>query len=243
MSIFYDIASVLRDVASLILPRSCMACGRVLLENEGSICLACRYNMPMTDFTKRRENPIKLLFENMFTVEAATAMYWFVGGTEWQHIIHSFKYYGRWFFAQRMGEWLGEELLESGNFEDIDVIIPIPLHFRRRLKRGYNQSEQLALGVGRKMGVKCDFRSVCRVRYNESQTLKVDSERWDNVESIFEVRRAERLRGRHILIVDDVLTTGATISSCALTIIKACDGDVRISIATLAVSRRIVNSK
>ena len=106
MSIFSDVSGVLRDVASLILPRTCMACGRVLLENEGSMCLACRYNMPMTDFAKRRNNPVRLLFENMFAVEAATAMFWFVGGTELQHIIHNFKYYGRWFFAHKMGEWL-----------------------------------------------------------------------------------------------------------------------------------------
>ena len=244
MSIFSDISNVFVDVASLFLPRTCLACGRVLLEKEGCVCLSCRYNIPLTGFAKRRDNPIKSLFDNMIPVEAATAMFWFVGGTEWQHIIHNFKYYGRWFFAHKMGEWLGEELSESGNFDDIDVIVPIPLHFRRRLKRGYNQSEQLALGVGRRMGIECDFRSVCRRRYNDSQTSKVDStERWDNVEAIFEVRRAERLRGRHILIVDDVLTTGATISSCATAIIKACEGDVRISVATLAVSRRIVNAK
>lgn len=177
----------------------------------------------------------------MLPVEAAMAMYWFVADTEWQHIIHNFKYRGRWFFAQKMGEWLGEELRESGNFEGIDLIIPIPLHYRRRLIRGYNQSEQLALGVGRKMGVKCDFRSVRRRSYNESQTSKSRSERWDNVEEIFEVRDANKLRGRHILLVDDVLTTGATISSCAMAILRACDGDVRISIATLAVSKRLMN--
>ena len=241
MSIFYDSALVLRDIASLILPRTCLACGRTLLENEGCVCLACRYNMPLTDFAKRRDNRIKLLFENILSVEAAAAMYWFVEGTEWQRIIHNFKYHGRWFFAQKMGEWLGEELRDGGNFEGIDLIIPIPLHYRRRLMRGYNQSEQLALGVGRKMGIKCDFRSVRRCAYNESQTSKSRSERWDNVEEIFEVRDAERLCGRHILLVDDVLTTGATISSCAMAILRACDGDVRISIATLAASRRIMN--
>ena len=241
MSIFYDIAIVLRDVASLFLPRTCLACGRVLLENERCICLACRYNMPITDFARRSDNVVKQLFDNMLPVEAAMAMYWFVADTEWQHIIHNFKYRGRWFFAQKMGEWLGEELRESGNFEGIDLIIPIPLHYRRRLIRGYNQSEQLALGVGRKMGVKCDFRSVRRRSYNESQTSKSRSERWDNVEEIFEVRDANKLRGRHILLVDDVLTTGATISSCAMAILRACDGDVRISIATLAVSKRLMN--
>ena len=243
MSIFYDIAVVLRDVSSLFLPRTCLACGRVLLENEGCVCLACRYNMPLTNFAKRKDNPIKLLFENVLPVESAAAMFWFVGGTEWQRIIHNFKYYGRWFFAQKMGEWLGEELLDSGNFDDIDMIVPIPLHYRRRLRRGYNQSEQLALGVGRKMGVECDFRSVRRRHYNDSQTSKSRSERWDNVEEIFDVRRAERLRGKHILLLDDVLTTGATMASCASAIVKACEGDVRISIASLSVSRRIIDER
>lgn len=240
MSIFCDISGVLRDVVSLILPRTCIACGRVLLENEGCMCLACRYNMPLTNFSKHKDNPVKLLFENVLPVESATAMFWFVGGSEWQRIVHNFKYYGRWFFAQKMGEWLGEEMRDSGNFDDVDLIIPIPLHYRRRLRRGYNQSEQLALGVGRKMGVKCDFSSVRRRLYNDSQTSKSRSERWENVEEIFEVRNIARLRGRHILLVDDVLTTGATMASCASTILKACDGDVRISIASLAVSRRIM---
>lgn len=243
MSIFYDIAVVLRDVASLFLPRTCLACGRVLLENEGCVCLACRYNMPLTNFAKRKDNPIKLLFENVLPVESAAAMFWFVGGTEWQRIIHNFKYYGRWFFAQKMGEWLGEELLDSGNFDDIDLIVPIPLHYRRRLRRGYNQSEQLALGVGRKMGVECDFRSVRRRHYNDSQTSKSRSERWNNVEEIFDVRRAERLRGKHILLLDDVLTTGATMASCASAIVKACEGDVLISVASLSVSRRIIEER
>lgn len=243
MSIFYDISTVLRDVASLFLPRTCLACGRVLLENEGSICLACRYNMPLTNFAKRKDNPIKLLFENVLDVESAAAMFWFVGGTEWQRIVHNFKYHGRWFFAQKMGEWMGEELLDSGNFDDIDLIVPIPLHYRRRLHRGYNQSEQLALGVGRKMGAECDFRSVRRCHYNDSQTSKSRSERWENVEEIFEVRRVEKLRGKHILLIDDVLTTGATMASCASAIVKACEGDVRISIATLTVSRRIMNER
>lgn len=243
MSILCDISAIALDVASLFMPRSCLACGRVLLEGEESVCLACRYNIPLTNYAKNKENPVKLLFDNVLPVESAMAMFWFVGGTEWQRIIHNFKYHGRWYFAQKMGEWLGEELIDSGNFEDIDLIIPIPLHFRRRLRRGYNQSEQLAIGVARKMGVAYDFRAVRRHLYNESQTLKSRTERWDNVEEIFEVRRAERLRGRHILLVDDVLTTGATITSCASAIIKACGGDVRISVASLAVSRRILEGR
>lgn len=243
MSIFCDISGVVLDVVSLFMPRTCLVCGRPLLENESSVCVVCRYNVPLTGFSKCKDNPIKIIFANILPVESATAMIWFVSGTDWQRIIHKFKYHGRWLFAQKMGEWLGEELRDSGNFEDVDLIIPIPLHFRRRLVRGYNQSEQLALGVGRRLGVKCDFGAVRRRLYNESQTSKSDVERWDNVAEIFEVRNAGRLRGRHILLVDDVLTTGATMSSCAIAIIRACEGDVRISIASLAVSRRIIDEK
>ena len=205
------------------------------------MCIACRYNMPLTNFSKERNNPITRLFENVIPIESATALFWFVGNSEWQRIIHNFKYYNRWFFAQKMGEWFGEELRDSGNFSNIELIVPIPLHFRRRLMRGYNQSEQLALGMGRKMGVKCEFSAVRRRSYNESQTSKRKSERWDNVDDIFEVRDVEKLRGRHILLVDDVMTTGATMSSCATAIIRACEGDVRISVASLAASRRMAD--
>lgn len=243
MSIFSDISGVAVDVASLMMPRSCIACGRTLLENESCICISCRYNIPLTNFAQRADNPIKQLFNNILPIEAATAMFWFVGGTEWQQIIHNFKYHGRWFFAQKMGEWLGEELHDSGNFDSIDTIIPIPLHFGRRLMRGYNQSEQLSLGVARKLGVKCDFRSVRRRMYNASQTTKGRMERWDNVENIFDVRTTNKIRGKHILLIDDVMTTGATIASCASAIMRACEGDVRISIATLAVSRQIIGYK
>ena len=126
----------------------------------------------------------------------------------------------------------------GGLYDDVDVIVPVPLHYRRRMKRGYNQSELLAVGMARKMGIGYDFCSLKRVRCNESQTNKSRTERWANVDDVFEVRRADRLRGRHILLVDDVLTTGATISACAEAIIRACEGDVRISVAALAASTR-----
>lgn len=241
MSILRDISGVLLDVASVVMPRTCIVCGRVLMESESCMCIACRYNMPLTNFSRERNNPITRLFENVIPIESATALFWFVGNSEWQRIIHNFKYYNRWFFAQKMGEWFGEELRDSGNFNNIELIVPIPLHFRRRLMRGYNQSEQLALGMGRKMGVRCEFRAVRRRSYNDSQTSKSKSERWDNVDDIFEVRDVEKLRGQHILLVDDVMTTGATMSSCATAIIRACEGDVRISVASLAASRRMAD--
>ena len=238
MSILYSALGVLRDVASLFLPRTCIACGDALRDNERGICLVCRYNAPLTDYATQAENPIKLVFENLFSVEQATAMFWFELGSDWRTIVYNFKYHNRWLFAVQMGEWFGEELKMGGLYDDVDVILPVPLHYRRRMKRGYNQSELLAVGMARKMGIGYDFRSLKRVRCNESQTNKSRTERWANVDDLFEVRGAERLRGRHILLVDDVLTTGATINACAEAIIRACEGDVRISVATLAASTR-----
>ncbi len=237
MSIFSDIVSVLDDVVSLILLRSCIICGAPI--DEDSVCKACKNRIPLTHFAGEEDNAIEIHLKNLIPIEHAASLYWYVGIPEWKSIIYNFKYYGRWAMARRMGKWLGEELRKGGRYDDVDVIIAVPLHVERRLMRSYNQSEQLALGVSSVLDIPCDFKAIRRVQYNESQTRKRRSERWDNVSEIFSVRSPERLRGRHVLIVDDVLTTGATIISCTQRIVEACEGDVRISIATLAVSHRL----
>lgn len=239
MSILCSIRSVLCDVLSLYMPRTCIVCGKELDDTEDAICLACGFSMPRTGFAEIKENPLRRLFRNSLLVESAMALFWFVPGTDWRRLIHKFKYRGRWLFARYMGEQMGAEMVASGNFDDIDVVIPVPLHNYRRIVRGYNQAEMLSMGIARTMGVEYDFSSVRRCRYNRSQTTKRRDERWGNTMGIFEVRNGRKLRGKHILLVDDVVTTGATIGSCAEEILRACDGDVRISVAALAVSRRV----
>ena len=238
MSIFSDIWCVVEDILSLVFPPSCIICGGEVEEEHQEICFACRQRIPMTGFLTERNNPIWNLFNFHLPIEDAGSLYWFIEDSDWRKVVHRFKYSGQWLLAKKMGGWLGREILHSDNFNNIDLIIPIPLHPLKRMWRSFNQSEYLALGVADALGVPCDSRSVQRSRYNESQTRKRRGERWENVENIFSVRRPERLRGRHVLLVDDVLTTGATILSCANAIYKACEGDVCISIVTLAVSKR-----
>lgn len=238
MSIFSDIKTLFDDVLSLIFPPRCIICGGEV-ESEGQeMCFACSQRIPMTGFTETKENPVWSLFAGYIPIEDAASLYWFIENSEWRKVVHRFKYSGQWLLAKKMGGWLGRELRHSENFNDIDLVIPIPLHPFKRMWRSYNQSEYIALGVAQAMDISCDANSVRRFRYNESQTRKRRGERWENVAGIFSVAHPERLRGRHILLVDDVLTTGATILSCAEAIIKACEGDVRISVATLAVSQR-----
>ena len=175
-------------------------------------------------------------FWGLLPIARASAFLWYVEGSPWRKVIHNFKYSGHWRVAYDLGRWYGVCLREGGLFSDVDVVVPVPLHWRRRLGRGYNQSEYLARAIARELGVECDVNSVLRCRYNSSQVKHSAAERWDNVENIFRVRKAKSLQGKHILLVDDVFTTGATIMSLGLEILSKVEG-VKLSVAVLATSR------
>jgi ComF family protein len=153
-------------------------------------------------------------------------------------MVHRFKYGGEWNIAESMGRWYGAELRESGLYDDVDVVIPVPLHPLKTLRRGYNQSRYIGAGIARELGVELCTDAVVRRRNNPSQARLKRGERWESVDNLFRVTKPERLRGKHILIVDDVLTTGATLYNCMLAIHTALP-DARISFATLAVTQRI----
>lgn len=206
-------------------------------EGARTMCNSCRLDAPLTGYWTNIDNPIARKFWGLIPIINASAFFFFIHGNGYRELIHGFKYYGRWGDAYEMGRWYGGELARCGLYSTIDVVIPVPLHLRKRLKRGYNQSEYIARGMADSLGVQVDLRSVKRIRHNPSQALKEHSERWENVKDIFSVRDSSKLSGRHILLVDDVLTTGATITSCAEEILKA-SPDSLISIAVLAVSQK-----
>ena len=239
MSILND---MMRDVLSLVIPASCPVCGKRLGRGEAVVCASCEVTTPLTNLWREPHNPMNERFWGLMPVERASAFLWYVEGSAWRDVVHNFKYGGQWRVAYNMGRWFGAELRESGLYADVDVVVPVPLHLARRMWRGYNQSEYIARGIARELGVKVDTRSVGRHRYNSSQTHHRKVERWDNVEGIFRVRRADALRGKHILLVDDVFTTGATIMSLGETILRSIE-DVRLSVATLATSRHSLHIK
>ncbi|MBR5283365.1 MAG: ComF family protein [Alistipes sp.] len=239
MSILND---MMRDVLSLVAPASCPVCGKWLGRGEAVVCASCEVMAPLTNLWREPHNPMNERFWGLMPVERASAFLWYVEGSAWRDVVHNFKYGGQWRVAYNMGRWFGAELRESGLYDDVDVVVPVPLHLARRMWRGYNQSEYIARGIARELGVKVDVRSVSRHKYNSSQTHHSKDERWDNVEGIFRVRRADALRGKHILLVDDVFTTGATIMSLGETILRSAE-DVRLSVATLATSRHSLHIK
>lgn len=236
---FSDIAA---DVASLIFPRTCPVCGGPLARRGGVVCPMCEITAPLTNLWLEHDNAMSRKFWGLLPVEQASAFFWFVEGSAWRGAVHRFKYSGAWRTAYELGRWYGACMKEGGLYGTVDVVVPVPLHPRRLLMRGYNQSEHLADGIARELEVGVERHCVRRHRYNSSQTTRTAHERWDNVEGIFSVRHPERLAGRHVLLVDDVFTTGATVVSCGSAVMSAAEG-ARLSVAVLAVPRNSLGIK
>lgn len=230
------LSSLLYDVRSLFVPRSCAVCGGELPPTKHLLCPMCEATAPLTNLWCDKTNPMTERFWGLLPVEHASALFWYIEGSPWREAVHRFKYAGRWLSAYDMGRWYGALMREAGTYSDVDAIVPVPLHWWRRMHRGYNQSEYIARGIARELGVEVLSRAVVRHRYNESQTHQSKVARWTNVEGIFRVRREEQLRGKHILLVDDVFTTGATLFSLGETILSEAEG-VRLSVAVLATTR------
>lgn len=230
------VGSILDALRTLVIGDGCMICGGYAEDREHRVCTKCRISIPLTGYYQEEDNPIKERFSVFAPVHRASALYFYDVDPMWREVVHRCKYRGQWRLAYNMGRWYGAILRESGEYADVDVIVPIPLHPLKRLKRGYNQSYYVAKGISRELGAKVDNRSVKRIVNNPSQTTKSGTMRWQNVEHIFQLRYPERLQTKHILIVDDVLTTGATIASC-ITAIYGGVTDCRISIASLATPR------
>ena len=226
---------VAADLGSLIYDDGCIICGSSMLGELGSICLRCRFEMPTTRYLYSSNNPVKERFEMIAPIAEASSYLYFKTDDRWRKMVHRLKYRGEWRLGLTCGELYGAELKSSGLYDDIDLVVPVPLHIMKYLKRKYNQSEYIAEGIAKELGVKVDRRALRRRRNNPSQTRQHASDRWLNVDDLFAVRNPERLENKHILLVDDVLTTGATLSSCLYALrrdVPTC----RVSIATLAVA-------
>lgn len=230
------LSDTFRPLLHLIAPPTCPICGGRLAEQSVGVCTMCELSAPLTNTWQQRENSMMERFWGLLPVEHASAFLWYIEGSPWREAIHQFKYKGAWRTPYNLGLWFGSYLKQSGHYDDIDLVVPVPLHWARRIWRGYNQSEYLADGIARELGVEVLRRCVVRHRYNQSQTSRSRDERWDNVEGIFRVSDAAALGGKHILLVDDVLTTGATIISLGETILNSVEG-ARLSVAVLATPR------
>ena len=221
-----------QEVFSLFYPRLCAGCRDPLVRNEATLCAACLMDLPFTHYHCDRDNPVVKLFWGRVDVHFATALCFFSKGTRMQQMLHELKYRGNQQLGELLGVELGKQVTVSPHFGKIDRVIPVPLHPKKLRQRGYNQSKCIAEGISRVIDAPVDEASLKRKLNTSTQTRKARYTRWENVESVFAVEEPQILYRKHVLLVDDVVTTGATIEACAAQLVKA--SDAKVSIATLA---------
>ena len=223
------------DFLGLVFPRICIGCGNSLWKHENVLCDSCCYHLPRTNFHLQTDNPAHKIFWGRVDILSATSFLLFNKGSKVQNLIHALKYKGRKDIGIFLGEEFGKILKACSPFSSSGIIIPVPLHRKKYLKRGYNQSEQLAIGLSSSMGIPYISQCLLRKSETETQTHKSRFLRWENVKDIFLVKNPGKIAGQQILLVDDVITTGATLESC-ISILSPIPG-VSISVATIAFAR------
>ena len=226
--------SIWTDLWKLFFPQCCLVCGKTLLEGEEYLCFHCLSNMPRTHLYLHKDNEMEKELWGKFPIERASAYLYYSKGGDVKKLLTDLKYRGNADLGCFLGRCMTREMLSSGFFQGVDGIIPVPLHPRKQKIRGYNQSIMLANGISSVTNIPVWNDLLVRTQYTQTQTRKGSYERWLNVKDMFECTSPERLRGKHVLLVDDVFTTGATLVACADAFRQI--PDLRFSVLTLALA-------
>ncbi|TDH24067.1 ComF family protein [Segetibacter sp. 3557_3] len=220
------------DFIHLLFPHNCVGCGSDLLGNEDELCFRCHTDLPVTGFFDQPGNPVEQIFYGRLNVKSAAAAYYFTKDSLIQQLIVQLKYRGNKEIGYYLGKLAGQYLVGSRYFKKADLLLPLPLNKKKEKKRGYNQAAVICAGMASVCGIPVLETAAYRNVFTETQTHKGRTGRWLNMEGVFTVRDPEPLRNKHILLVDDVVTTGATLESCGAAILSI--PGTELSIATLA---------
>lgn len=223
-----------KHLVDLFFPKICHACLNVLSDNEVTICTNCRHDLPVTNFHLNNDDTVKKVLHGRAKIENATALFRFQKKGITQQLIHHLKYKGYEDISAVLGDWLGGELKSVEAYQDIDLVIPVPLHKKKLRKRGYNQVAKFGQQIAKNLGANYTDNMLVKVSHTQSQITKKRLARWQDSDSLFKIKDKKQLANKHILLVDDIITTGATLEACT-TVLKQADG-VKISIATMAIA-------
>jgi ComF family protein len=219
------------DFASLFFPEYCLGCSGGLIKGEEILCTNCLVKLPRTGYIDIEENPIKEKFIGRLPIKNAWAFLRFRKEGIVQHLLHQLKYNDQPEIGIRLGKLFGKEMKDNG-FSQFDLIVPLPLHASRKKNRGYNQSEKFAEGLSASLEIPLNADCCVRLKNTQTQTRKNRSERWENVEFAFHVKQRSVIENKHILLVDDVMTTGATLEACGRQLMNS--GCKELSFACIA---------
>ncbi len=218
----------------LFYPNLCINCSETLVQGEKVLCLKCITDLPKTNFYKEENNLVEQRFWGKVKVEKGTSFLYFRKGSITQTILHELKYKRNQSVGHFIGKLAGLELQESSHFSTVDVIVPIPLHPKKELKRGYNQSKVICEGLSEILEKPIIVNNLVRIKENETQTKKSVYERYQNIQGVFAINDAQEFEGKHILLVDDVITTGSTLEGC-ISLLNQIKG-TKMSVFTVAVA-------
>jgi ComF family protein len=226
--------ALLTDFLALFFPQACLACRDSLVAGEEHLCTTCRAELPYTNYhlLPAAQNPLSRRFWGKLPVAYTLSYVRFLQHGRVQRLLHQLKYQGQQEVGKVLGQLYGAELATAGLGSEFDLIVPVPLHRRKLARRGYNQADAFAQGLAITLPCPWSAAALRRTEHTASQTRKSRTERWQNVSTVFEVTNPQEVAGRHILLVDDVLTTGATLEACGAALLAA--GARQVSIATIA---------
>lgn len=226
---------ILKDMFAVFFPEVCLCCEEYLGTNESVICLTCRHDLPLTNFSFEENNLIEKSFYGRIPLEKATSLFFFFKKGNVQRLIHELKYNKQQQVGTFIGDWLGEQIIESNRFKTVDCIIPVPLHHNKLKKRGYNQVTTFGESLAKNLEIPYYEDILIRVSSTNTQTKKMRFDRWKNVQELFHVQNNFTLENKHILLIDDVITTGATLEACYDALNKT--KNLKISIACMAYTK------
>lgn len=225
----------LDDILNIIFPKICYTCGLALMKNEECLCFQCRSKLPKIHFQNLNNNELSNRFVGKINIEFAISYLYFYKSGITQKLLHQLKYNNCPEIGEMIGKWLGHELLKNDIIKNSELIIPVPLHPRKERSRGYNQTQYFATGISKITNIPTDFYSLQRIQHETSQTVKTKEYRWKSVEHAFQIFDRKKIENKHILLVDDIVTTGATMEACGQVILK--NGASGLSIASLALAK------
>lgn len=225
---------MVKNLLNLFFPKVCLACQNYLTDNELHICTQCRHQLPLTNFHFDTSNAVHKMMYGRVKLDQATALLHFSKKGIVQQLMHNLKYRNHEVIGQFLGEWLGEELKNSEAYKTIDVVVPVPLHKSKQRQRGYNQVDKFGKALAKALQADYNSHTLIKSSATKTQVFKDRLKRSSNTDANFTISEKDALKHKHILLVDDIITTGATIESCANALLSI-EG-IKLSVATMAIT-------